>query len=426
MLKNRRTLLAGLLLGGLALGGCELNLQDPNRPTEEEVFNDPDGVQALAVGLQAVYSDEVRDPIWVNALLADELGAGLNSFAPYADLDAGRDITRGYYNTSAFDPWTGQYRVIKLADDLLRVAAEGPVPSEGTRSGMLALARLYKAMALGNLIQLYESVPLDVGVNQPAPFQSRQVVLVEILNLLESARSQIQATPPSQVFNQQILAPGFSLQNTIDAMIARYALIAGNNQLAIQAAQRVSPSVLSTFQFSATDPNPLWELWYNSGNAYQMRPEQAFRLQAEAGDQRVAFWVRADTIRGANARLDELARYRERTEAIPVYFPDEMKLIQAEAYARLGQLAEARTALNAVRTQCTSALAEPVACLPALTAAQLPTAEAILAEVLRQRRYELYLQGLAYEDRRRLGATLKYPWILVPQAECDRNPAATC
>jgi hypothetical protein len=148
-------------------------------------------------------------------------------------------------------------------------------------------------------------------------------------------------------------------------MTARYALIAGDYQLALQAAQRVNLNVLSVLQYSATDPNTLWDLWYNSGNAYQMRPEQGLRLQAEAGDQRVAYWVRPDTIQGAIQRLDELNRYRDRADAIPIYLPDEMRLIQAEAYARTNQLPQARTLLNQVRTQCTSAVAEPVACLPA-------------------------------------------------------------
>ncbi|HEX7239350.1 MAG TPA: RagB/SusD family nutrient uptake outer membrane protein [Longimicrobiaceae bacterium] len=426
MNRTMRALPALLLLGSLAAGGCHLDLQDPNRPTEEEVFGTTDGIQAVAIGLQAAYAEELRDPVWVVGLLTDEMGAGLNAFQSYIELDAGRDITPGYYNTAPFDPWTGHYEVVKLANDLLRVVPDAPGLGAGTRSGLLALARLYRAMALGNLIQLYEQIPTEVGPDQSPSFRNRAEVLAEVLRLLEEARAQLQTTAPSAAFNQQVLAPGLDLANTIHAMTARYALIAGDYNLALQAAGRVNPGVLSTFQFSATDPNPLWDLWYNSGNAYQMRPEQTFRTQAEAGDRRVAYWVRPDTIRGGNARLDDLNQYRNRPDAIPVYLPDEIRLIQAEAYARTGQLAQARTLVNAVRTQCTSTLAEPLACLPALTEAQLPTQAAVLAEILKQRRYELFLTGLAYEDRRRFGQTLKYRWLPVPQAECDRNPNAPC
>lgn len=422
-MKHRSRKSLALLAGALALGGCELDLQDPNRPTEDQVFSTADGILGVASGLQAQYADELRDPIWVVGLVTDEIGVGTGAFANYIELDSGNRITRGYFNTQAFDPFSGMYAVVKLADDLLRTVPETTVIGEGTRSGILALARLYKAMALGNLIQLYEQVPLDVGPDRAAPLRDRQAVLTEVLRLLQEARTQIQASAPSEAFRTRVLAPGYSLAPVIDAMIARYALIAGDYDLAIEAAQRVPLGSLNTLQFSNTDPNPLWNLWYNSGNAYLMRPEQSFRLQAEEGDRRVAYWVQPANLQGAVTRLDELNQYRGRTDALPLYLPDEMRLIQAEAYARRDQLAQARTLINAVRTQCTASVAEPVACLPALPDAQLATRAQILQEILRQRRYELYLTGLRYEDLRRFGQPLKYAWLPIPQGECDRNPA---
>jgi len=52
---------------------------------------------------------------------------------------------------------------------------------------MSALAKLYKAMALGSLIQTYEEVPIDISVEGPVP-QPRAAVLTEILTLLEGAK----------------------------------------------------------------------------------------------------------------------------------------------------------------------------------------------------------------------------------------------
>ena len=426
MMLHKRALVGLVLLGSLAAGACDLDLQDPNRPTEDEVFNNPDGLQQLAIGMQAAFADMYRNPVWAVGLITDEIGAGRSTFQDFVEVDAKRELRPGYYNTASFDPWTGMYETIKLANDVLQVTPNAPVLTEGTKSGMIALAKLYKAMALGYLIQLYERVAIDVGPDKNAPLVDRATAIAEVLKLLQEARQQIQTTPPSEVFNQQILTPGFNLPNTIDAMIARYALIANDYQQALQAAQRVNLNVLSTLQFSASDPNSLWNLWYNSGNAYQMRPEQGFRLGAEASDRRVAYWVRPDTVTGAIQKLDDLNRYRERTDAIPIYLPDEMRLIQAEAYARMNQLAQARDLINQVRTQCTSAVAEPTACLPPLSAAQLPTQQAILAEILKQRLYELYLQGLRYEDLRRFGQPLTWRWIPVPLTECTRNTNAGC
>ena len=414
------------LLGVAALGGCTLDFDNPNEPSETDVFTGGEGIRAVAVGLQAEYSDQVADPIYVTGLVTEEIGAADATLPGYQDVDHGRPIDNTTDIASA--PWRGQYRVVKVANDLIRVAPDAPLVA-GTRSGILAMSKLYKAMALGNLIQMYEKIPLRVeGTAQDAPFEDRATVLAEILRLLQEARGHLQQTAPSAEFNNTVKAPGFDLQNTIDAMTARYALIAGNQALALEAAQRVNLGVMSEMRFSSIDRNPLHNLWYRSGNGYRMRPEQAFRLQAEAGDRRLGYWVRAASIDGGEGqRLDEFVRYAAETDPLPFYLPDEMRLIQAEVHARAGRLPEARALVNAVRTQCTPAApGEPVACLPALSDTQLATQGAILAEILKQRGYELYLQNLRWEDLRRFGAPLKYTWNRYPLSECDLNDNAPC
>ena len=93
--------------------------------------------------------------------------------------------------------------------------------------------------------------------------------------------------------------------------------------------------------------------------------------------------------------------------------------------ALLDDLTTAIDLINQVRTQCTGT-GEPAACLPALTSADLPDQQAVLSEILRQRRYELYLQGLRFDDLRRFDAQRKYDFLPLPQTECDRNPSAPC
>lgn len=425
MINGKTSRRVGLPLCALAvMSACTLDLQDPNRPTEEEVFSDMDGIRAVAIGLQAEYGNEIVDPLYVQGLITDELGAGPNSFQTYKDVDAGTRLENTFEVAS--DPWIGQYEVVKLAEDILEVTP-GSEFGAGTKSGLLALARLYKAMAFGNLIQLFEQIPTDVGVDNPTPsLVSREAALDEILSLLQEASAEIDATPPSTAFTNEILAPGFDLENTIRAMTARYALIAGDYELAMSAAESVDLGVLSELTFVETDPNPLWTMWYNSGNAYQMRPEQELRLEADPGDQRVSYWVEPASFAGANGTLDELNRYNERAENLALYFPDEMRLIRAEVHARQGDLAEAIVLINEVRTQCASALNEPVACLPPLTGSDLPTQVAVLQEILRQRRYELFLQGLRFSDLRRFGQPLSFDWIPLPNIECSRNPELGC
>jgi len=104
-----------------------------------------------------------------------------------------------------------------------------------------------------------------------------------------------------------------------------------------------------------------------------------------------------------------------------------MKLIKAEALARTNDLVGAMILVNQVRTQTSSTVDEPVAGLPPIV---LVTQAQVLAEIARQRRYELYEQGLRWEDTRRFGTavttTPTFTWLPIPTRECDFNPANPC
>jgi hypothetical protein len=150
-------------------------------------------------------------------------------------------------------------------------------------------------------------------------------------------------------------------------------------------------------------------------------------MEAEAGDERVDYWVIAASVNGAVAPMDELASYGPSANpAIPVYTYDEMRLIRAEVAARNGDLVTAISLINEVRTQCAAggAAEEPMPCLTPITIVTHPTQEAVLDEVFTQRRYELYLMGLHYEDQRRFDEPLKYEWLPIPTNECQLNPNA--
>lgn len=417
----RHLKIAGLMALA-ALAGCDMDLNDPNNPTEQAAVGSTSGIAQIAVGLQAQYGNVIDEPVYVVGLVTDEIGAGSATFDSYQRADRGEQITGDDGPSSG--PWATSYDVVRTANVLID-NTEGVGFGPGMTSSILALAKFYKAMAFGNLYQIYERAPLVVGQEIEDPeFATREQVAAEIIGLLEEARQHLIDNPPPPEFTNDVLMPDFDLANTIDAMLARYNLMAENYDAALAAAERVDLTVLSVYPYTASDPNPLWNLWYSSGNAYQMRAEDAFRDDAEAGDQRIDYWTEEADITGASGPLDDIIRYDEATESFPFYLPDEMKLIMAEVYARRGTPADLLIALelvNEVRTQCSSALDEPVACLPALTILDVPTQEAMLDEILRQRRYELYLQAVRWSDLRRFDEPVKYEFMPVPATECDRN-----
>ncbi len=423
-----RTLAALTCVFLVVAGGCDLDLENPNAPTEEEVLSSVDGIISLAVGMQDQYASAIDDFVLPSSLGTDEWGTQTRALASYVSLFTGEGFDRSFGVVEA--PFAATYSVVKSANNLIANAPEvglGP----GTETGIVALAKLFKAMALGNAIQIFEQVPIDVSVAGPVP-QPRAAVLDEVLSLLESAQSDLAGVSDDDLssFRSRVLASGFDLRNTVEAMLARYYLMAGRYQDAIDAADAVDLTVLSTLNYTTPDRNPIFNLSF--GLIY-VAPLQSFVTQAEAGDQRPDFWVdiAADSFPGnPDSLLLPLGQYASASDPYPVYLPDEMKLIQAEAYTRLGQFGPAADLVNEVRTQSSSPLNEPVAGLATLPPTALDTEAELLAQIAYERRYELYMQGLRWEDTRRLGTSITttpiFTWLPLPEQECTANPADPC
>jgi hypothetical protein len=408
--------------------GCSLDQLNPNAPTTEDVLSTAEGIKAIAIGLQAQYGETINETIEVSNLITRQYATMPSSVLGLRELETGGADVQGFNGTvNSF--WNSQYRVIKTAEDLINNVGNVPL-DPGTASGILALARLIKAMSLGELIEAFVSVPIDVTTSQTPAFSNRAAVLATVIGLLESARDGLAATPASADFNSNILGIGFNLPNTINAMLARYALIAGDNAKALAAANAVDLTKTSTlFYNSATARNPIFLV---TVQIVYYKPVDDFRLNAEAGDRRVAFWVSAVTENSFLGKpVDNFVQYRLDNSPYFVYLPGEITLIKAEAYARQNDLANALIELNKVRTKTTDA-AGIGAGLAAKTAADLPTQAAMLDEIFKQRCYELFVSGLRWGDTRRFGkpgaetdpATRSRTrnWLPYPDAERAANP----
>jgi hypothetical protein len=415
-----------------ATSACNLDLINPNAPTEAEVLSSSDGLIALSLGMQEQYASSILTYIRAPALLTDEWGTQSLALASDQALFLGTSIDPSFGTVSG--PYFATFRIVRSANNLLAAVPGSDLPAP-TQTGILATAKLFKAMALGMAIQHYERVPIDADIAGPVP-QPRPVVLAEVIRLLESARTDLAGVTDAQLatFRGRALTPQFDLRNTVDAMLARYYLISGQFQQADVAAARVNLNSVSVFTFPTPTRNPIENYAFGARYVAGLR---SFVTEAEPGDQRPAFWLNttATVINSPHTTpatpLLPLRQYSQQNDPYPVYLPTEMLLIRAEAQARLGNLAQARTFINQVRTRTATATSiTPGAGLPALTAEQLPTLEAILRQVAYERRYELYMQGLRWEDLRRLGQFAgrqpKATFLPLPEGECQINPNAGC
>ena len=419
------------LVGGLA--ACDLDLDNPNSPTEEQLSGSLNGVVAAAVGMQSLYAQTIDDYMTTNSLITDEWGTTSVALVSYVALFTGPeeeiDPSFGVVST----PWSRSYLTIKSANAVID-AAQGPSVEGGMEAGISAMAKLFKAMSLSFLTQQYEEIAIQVSASG-STLKPRAEVMDTILTLLESARADLEGVSEGDLsaFRARVEPASFNTRNTVNAMLARNYLMDGQYDEAIAAADRVPPNTISSLAYPAPTRNPIENLAFQLNGGY-VGGLESWVLAAEPGDRRVTYWLDTAAAQPATNPVDsavfDLEKYSDPTAPFPVYLPDEMKLIKAEAYARTNRFAQARALVNEVRTQTTASVDEPVAGLTALPDAALDTEAELLAEIARQRRYELYEQGLRWEDTRRFGTALTtvptIDFLPIPQQECNANPLRIC
>ena len=392
------TLLSGLLL---TQNACNQEYLNPSSASQPQVIGSVDGLITLCNGLQYRYTTGAALSVLYNATAGGGLTTGELTVLNVGNINEA-NLSTGAGNVTPDNAvvgnlWT-QNQLVRANAELI-LANTGIVTEAGTKSGIVGYASIFRALALGTLAQFFQAAPVTSANN--APFVDRVALLNEAITTLEAAATQVAAVPVSANFIAGI-APGIDIPNTIQALIARYALLAGNNDKAIAAAAKVSLTAKSVFNFDDNTRNPLFEAAFGNRNVFEPTDVNLGlkgALAPEAGDQRIPFYTRATPTATQNRGT---GFYTANNAPIPLYLPGEMLLIQAEAYARKGDLASAVTFLNRVRTKTPAQDAYGVgAGLPAYSGSA--TADAILLDIYKNRQIELAFQGFRLDDNRRFG-----------------------
>ncbi|GAB3772401.1 hypothetical protein GCM10028818_12560 [Spirosoma horti] len=392
-----------ILLTGLMLtqSACNKEYLNPSSISQAQAVSSPDGLMTLCNGLQYRYTTGGA----LSVLYASTAGSGLTTREDFV-LNVGNadeaNLALGASNVNNINSvvrnlWTQSHLVRSNAELIL--ANTGVVSDAGTKSGIVGYGSIFRALSLGTLGLFFEQSPITTGNN--VPFVPRAQVFKEAITTLETAATQVASAPVSADFAGKIVT-GIDIANTIQALIARYALFSGDYDKALAAAAKVDLSKKSVFNFDDNTRNPLFE--YTFGNLNVFQPTNASlgltgTLTPDAADKRIGFLTKVSS-NPAVAPVIATAFYTANNAAVPVYLPGEVLLIQAEAYARKGDLANAVTSLNKVLTKTATQDAFGLgAALPTYSGAQ--TADAILTEIYRNRQIELAYQGFRLEDSRR-------------------------
>lgn len=409
----RFTLLASVLLFA---GSCKLDTVSPNAPNETDVLTTREGIIGLSVGVRQFNSTSgISASYFYPAVTAREL-QGVASFTNVLELEAG-GTALPTANGNLLTLWSNMQRLMDMSNDLINNAPKVTTINSGLLSGIMANAKLFKAIALGTLVTSFEQANITTSKTESVKFLPRQQVLLEAVRLLDDAIAQINTTPPSADFTTLVAGTRFDLKSTLYAFSARYNLMAGNYAAALVSANAVDQSKANAYEYNTQSINPIW----NAVNTLKYyTPRAGFGLPAglfEAGDLREAFYIKTDTDPKTNLPIRSLSGFGTgQTSIIPIYLPDEIKLIKAEAILRSnGSLNDALTQINLVRTQVTGDPFGVNAGLPAYSGAV--TNADLLTEVYRQRCAELYLTGQRLEDSRRF----QRPFSATNFTERNRN-----
>jgi hypothetical protein len=448
----RRLTAAASLAGALLVSACgDFNVTNPNQPTLDDLVTNPTRTKlsTAATGLFIGARRDIRDFIWRAGSMGREgiLLTGNNQpdyqepyFGPLSPTGFGRFL------------WDQQYRQVRNASVYLDAVpkagqltgAEGL--SAGEVSASLGFGRTLKALALIYVIASRGSLGAPVDVDRPisdppAPFVSEDSVYGYILGLLNDAQTDLTAAGATFPFPTP---PGFTGFNTPATFLAF------NRALAAKAYLYRATDTLSTCDptacynaalaaiaaagpaFSLDDPSQFTTgVYYDFSNGagdlvndlsdaldapnYFALPLLVDLAQKQADgttpDQRVLDKTTAATksppqqiagmpITGTlkfTIYLTNLAA--DPSHPIPAIRNEELVLLRAEANIGLNNLGAAVTDIDFIRTNAGK--------LPTYLTAHPgpPTHDALLAELLYNRRYSLlWEQGATWVDARRYDA----------------------
>ncbi|AKD02042.1 RagB/SusD family nutrient uptake outer membrane protein [Pontibacter korlensis] len=433
-----------LIIVGLVLPSCEINdIPDPNNPTVESVLENAtvDDLNNMVVGTESgmrnllgTYFDNVgvigrehyrfssADPRFTS----DLLGAGS------ARLD---DNT--FYTTN---PWAARYRVVKNANILIEAANNTTLITDEQRQGYLAFAKTIKAHQLLMNLTMMDEPGIRINVedfDNLGPFVQRPAALDSIAGLLDQAMVHAQNAGEEFPF---ALSSGFAdLYDTGDdeldpedfqkfnrALAARVDVYREDFAGALQALEGSFLELNDNFAkgvyyiFSTAPNDQLNPAFYAPNATGEVRiAHPSFVEDIAPGDDRISKVSRRNEIATQSGLTGEydVAVYKSNTDPIPLIRNEELILIYAEANIQTGNLLEAVRALNIIRTGH-----------GLLPYTGLVTREALIDEMLEQRRFSLYFEGHRWVDMRRYGRLDELPldrpgddvWTTFPRPFIER------
>ncbi|MCJ8167232.1 RagB/SusD family nutrient uptake outer membrane protein [Pontibacter sp. E15-1] len=413
------------VIGALALlimlPACEVdNIPDPNNSTLDvvELNASIPTLNNLVVGTEAAMRIDIATYYDGMAVIGREIYRFSGSEPRFAtDLLGGGSAVLDNNTFYTTRPWNGRYRAVKDANILIAAVNNTNQVTEEQKQGYLGFAKTIKAhQLLMNLTMMNENgIRLDVAdPDNLGPVVGRAAAYTAIAAMLDEAKVHLQnagddfAFPLSDGFEGFKTPASFLTFNR--ALAARVAVYRENfdealtylNESFLQlnnVAGSFRMGVYHTFSNASGDIlNPVFLPRNSTGEIRLAHPR--FVTEASPNDDRLA----KVALREAEATQSDLTSrydvfvYKTNTDPMPIIRNEELILIYAEAKIQTGALMDAVSALDLIRTGH-----------GLLPYAGAVTKEALIDELLRQRRYSLYFEGHRWVDMRRYNKLSELP-----------------
>ena len=406
MLKNNLSNLFYLLTLALALISCQLDYGDLNNPTIESYLENATVSQLnnLVSGTESATRNNIALYLDVTAVIGREIYRFGSDPRYTTELLGGGANTLLNSNFYITNNWSARYRAVKNANVLIIAANNSGSISEQQRKGYLGFAKTIKAYELLLNLNLTYQNGIRVEVSQPealGPVIGYDQALINIASLLDSAHSDLKGAsfsfPLSAGYISFNTPEGFIKFNR--ALAARVSLYQKKWDVTLVHLQQSFLQLNGSFQdgvyhvFSNGSGDLLNAAFTDKDQSGEVRlAHPSFEKEIEQGDAR----IQKTSLRAAPYSNNGLSStrdvwvYTSSTAKIPLIRNEELILIYAEAQAQSGNIQEAIKAVNAIRKgHQLNEYSGP------------STAEALIEQVLHERRYSLFFEGHRWIDIRR-------------------------
>jgi len=402
---NKNILL--VLLAALSFSSCKKDYGNLNTSTPEDFLNNATKGQLnnLVTGTESALRNNL-------ALYLDDigvLGREVYRFANsepryYTDLLGANDAQlqgTGFYIANV---WASRYRVVKNCNLLIEATNNSKLISDAEKKGYIAFAKTIKAYQLVLALNLTNANGIRLDVSNPdqlGPVVGYDEGLTAIAALLDEAKTDFGTAqisfPLSSGFAGFTDAAGLiEVNRAIAARVAVYrkqwgAALAALNESFFNLNGNFNTGIFNIFSTGIGDQlNPAFFPKNSNGEARAAHPSYAADIAVN--DDRInKAPLRNAPISNSGLTSDrDVWVYTSSLAPIPIIRNEELILIYAEANIQTNHFTEAITAINKIRTGHN---------LPAYNGAE--TKDALIDEMLKQRRYSLYFEGHRWLDVRR-------------------------